>query len=80
MSEPTFKTQLELQLWRAIAKSGMSMRRLARLSGAEICLLSNWVHGRRTLSTRVVDKIAQVLGLRLLPDPSRRPKRGKSVS
>ena len=80
MNEPSFATQLEAQLWHAIQQAGVSMRRLAQIAGVDMCLLSNWRHGRRTLSTRVVDKIAQALGLRLLPDPSRRPKRGKSVS
>ena len=80
MKHPRFATQLELQLWEAMQQAGISRHRLSKLAGVDECLLSNWVHGRRTLSTRVVDKIAQVLGLRLLPDPSRRPKRGKSVS
>ena len=79
MKHPRFATQLELQLWEAMQQAGISRHRLSKLAGVDECLLSNWVHGRRTLSARVIDKIAQVLGLRLMAVQPGSEKHGKSV-
>jgi|GEM_PF-5595276 len=92
MKPPKFKTGLERQLWLAIQAEGISRRRLCKLSGVDQGLLSNWEHGRRGLSTRVVDALAQTLGLVLARKtdvqqrPTKRPttrpaskSRGKSV-
>jgi len=81
MNPPKFKTELERQLWSAIQAEGISRRRLCKLSGVDQGLLSNWEHGRRGLSTRVVDALAQTLGLVLArkTDLSQRPTKRRTT-
>ena len=77
MTRPTFKTELERQLWLAIQAAGIPHSNLARMSGVNPTLLCNWVRGRRWLSTRAVDAIAQTLDLVLVPRQALRPGQPK---
>ena len=60
---PKFKTELERQLWLAIQAEHISYHRLSVMSGVPTSVLSHWKHGRRGLSTRCLDALAQTLGL-----------------
>ena len=60
---PKFKTELERQLWLAIQAERISYHRLSVMSGVPASVLSHWKHGRRGLSTRCLDALAQTLGL-----------------
>ncbi|MHC4067695.1 MAG: helix-turn-helix domain-containing protein [Planctomycetota bacterium] len=60
-------------LRRAIADSGLTLTRLAELTGVDEGRLSRFVRGERTLTMPAADALCEVLGLQLVP----RPKVGK---
>ena len=61
-----FQSELERQIWEAVQTVGMSERQLCRLAGIDQAVFSRWKHGRRGLSARSLDALAQTLGLVLV--------------
>lgn len=58
---------IEYQLREAIKKSGMSRNQLSIKSGVDPAQLCYFVQGKRTLTLKSAEKIAEVLGLELKP-------------
>ena len=56
------------QLRRAIEQSGMSRYRLAEESGVDAASLCRFVAGQTGLTLKNIDRIGQVIGLRLVID------------
>jgi len=81
LSGGQFKSDLERQIWHAVQAMGMSERQLCRLAGIDQAVFSRWKHGRRGLSARSLDALAQTLGLvlvrktDLVDRPAKRPTR-----
>ena len=65
---------IEKQLLRAIAESGLSRYRLAKMSGVSQMALSFFVNGRRSLTLTSAAKLAKALELELTS--IKRPKKG----
>ena len=61
------EAQLERQLRQAIRESGMSVYRLAKLSGVPQPVLSRFMNGTRGITLATTSKLASVLGLELRP-------------
>ena len=53
------------QLREAIAKSGLSPYELAEASGVDRSVLSRFLNGRRSITLETLDRLADVLKLRL---------------
>ncbi len=66
---------IEKQLLRAMAQSGLSRYRLAKMSGVSQTGLSFFVNGRRSLTLTSAAKLAKALELELTP--IKRPKKGR---
>ena len=60
------------QLQQAIGNSGLPRSQIARLSGVSNAALSRFVSGERSIGLGSVDKLARVLGLRLVSEPNRK--------
>ncbi|HBG26985.1 MAG: hypothetical protein A2Y10_15390 [Planctomycetes bacterium GWF2_41_51] len=58
---------IEQKLREAIMKSELSRYRISKLSGVGEAQLSLFVNGKRTLTLPVAAKLANVLGLELIP-------------
>ena len=54
----------------AIQASGLSLNQLGQRAGIDHSRLSRFVRGERDLTLDTVDKLCQVLGLRLTADPA----------
>jgi len=67
MRKTTRKNGLEEQLREAIADSGMSRNQLSILSGVDPAQLCYFVQGKRSLTLRSAEKLAETLGLELRP-------------
>lgn len=63
----TKRTYLEGQLRAAIAKSGLSVYRLAKDSGVSQPVLCRFVNGQRDITLTTASKLAEALGLELKP-------------
>jgi transcriptional regulator with XRE-family HTH domain len=61
----TSKTGFSEQLRQAIARSGLSQYRLAKLSGIDQSQLSRFMNGERGLSIEGIEKICELIGARL---------------
>jgi len=64
---------IESQLRRAIIEAKLSRHRLSQLSGVDRAQLSYFVQGKRTLTLKSAEKIAEVLGLELVSKKKRAP-------
>jgi transcriptional regulator with XRE-family HTH domain len=56
---------LEEQFRRAIKDSGLSLYRLAKMTGVSHGVMSNFINGHRTLTLKTAAKLAPVLGVEL---------------
>ncbi len=63
----TRATGIESQLRQAILESEMSRNEISRRSGVDRAQLCYFVQGKRTLTLRSAEKIAEALGLELRP-------------
>ena len=61
------KTTLEKALLKAIETSGLSVYRISKDSGLDKAPLYNFVNGKRSLTLPTASKLADFLGLELLP-------------
>lgn len=68
---------MEYQLRQAIINSGMSRNQLAIESKVDPAQLCYFVQGKRTLTLKSAEKIAEKLGLELSPIKKKSKKRGK---
>jgi len=66
LSGGQFHSELERQIWEAVQTVGMSERQLCKLAGIDQAVFSRWKHGRRGLSARTLNLLAQTLGLVLV--------------
>jgi len=64
----TTKIGFSTQLRQAIARSGLSQYRLAKLSGIQQSQLSRFMNGERGLSIEGIEKICELIGARLVVD------------
>jgi transcriptional regulator with XRE-family HTH domain len=66
------------QLRHAIAESGISQYRLAKLSGVQQSQLSRFMRGERGLSIEGIERICSLIGARLVVDAKpAKPKQSK---
>ena len=78
------KTPLTNAVRAAIEGCGVSRYRLAKASGVSQALLSRFIHGQVSLSLRSLDRLAPVLGLKIVargpvrvPPPAKRGRKPK---
>ena len=64
---------IESQLKRAIIEAEISRHRISQLSGVDRAQLSYFVQGKRTLTLKSAEKIAEVLGLVLVSEKKKAP-------
>jgi transcriptional regulator with XRE-family HTH domain len=57
------------QLHNAIQKSGLTRYEISKQSGVDQAALSRFVNGKQSLTLDKVDKLADVLGLKLVSNP-----------
>ena len=72
----TNQTYLEKQLKTAIAKSGLSVYRLAKDSGVSQPVLCRFVNGQRGITLATASRLVETLGLELV-EKKRKPKNRK---
>lgn len=70
----TNQTYLEEQLKTAIAKSGLSVYRLAKDSGVSQPVLCRFVNGQRGITLATASKLVETLGLELV-EKKRKPEK-----
>jgi len=63
LSGGQFQSELERQIWEAVQRVGMPERQLCKMAGIDQAVFSRWKHGRRGLSARSLNLLAQTLGL-----------------
>ena len=68
----TTRTHLEEQLKAAIARSGLSVFRLAKDSGVSQPVLCRFVNGQRGITLATAAKLVEALGLELRPVRTKR--------
>jgi transcriptional regulator with XRE-family HTH domain len=71
MAKKTAQAPVAARLREAIQASGLSLNQLGQRAGIDHSRLSRFVRGERDLTLDSVDKLCQVLGLQLAPDPAR---------
>jgi transcriptional regulator with XRE-family HTH domain len=64
------------QLKRIIRNCGMTRYQLAQRSGVAQAVLSNFMTGKRGMTTDTLDKLTPVLGLKMSAHP-KSPRKGK---
>jgi transcriptional regulator with XRE-family HTH domain len=68
-------TPISSAVRRAIKRSGLSRYQISEASGIGQASLSRFIHGECGLTTTSLDKLAPVLGLRIILDLNKRDKR-----
>ncbi len=69
--------KLSDQIRRALKESEMTRYRISKLSGIDQAVLSRFVHGEGGMTVESLDKLAEVLELRLTTNTTRRGTKGK---
>jgi transcriptional regulator with XRE-family HTH domain len=64
---------VEEQLRAALEQTGLSHHELARRSGVSQPILSRFIRGERTLTLPIVNKLCEMLGLKLCPGEASKP-------
>jgi transcriptional regulator with XRE-family HTH domain len=68
------------QIRNALAGAGVSRYAIAKQIGVSQALLSRFVNGGGGISLDVVDRLAGLLGLRVVVGPEQRPEKPRSAS
>lgn len=73
MAKKTSKSEpISGAIRRAIEKSGMSRYEICKATGIDKAGMSRFMSGERGLTTASLDKLAPLLGLRIVVDPPKR--------